>query len=179
MKSIQTTAATTTPTLQYITLKSDTASKLGKYAEGSISYTLQCDPSRTALFVAISDNSSGGYFSREYVPVDRIQELVGNPNKSAFPSKALKIAFTGKSSNNAGFLAAILHAEGLLARATDNEAKHVPTGDWVNWKTALLALESNPADTSPPSAQSADVSAGPEKRKTLTLKRAKPASLTE
>lgn len=179
MKISPTTEAITSPTPQYITLKSTTASKLGKYAEGSISYTVSCDADRTALFVAITDNSSGGYFSREHVPVDRIQELVGKPDQPPFPSKTLKIAFAGKSSNNVGFLAAILHAEGLLARATDNEAKHVPAGDWDNWKTALLALEGIPADTSPPSSPRDGTAAAPEKRKTLALKRTKPANPAE
>lgn len=147
MKPTSTAIVAASATAQYIILKTAFASKLGRSAQGSISYTVSCDTDRTVLFVAIKDNSSGGYFSREHVPVDRIQELVGKFDQPPFPSKTLKIAFAGKSSNNAGFLAAILHAEGLLARATDNEAKHVPAGDWDNWKTAVLELEGIPAET--------------------------------
>ncbi len=179
MKPTSTAIVAASATPQYITLKTAFASKLGKSAQGSISYTVSCDTDRIALFVSITDNSSGGYFSREHVPVDRIQELVGKPDQPAFPSKVLKIVFVGKSSNNAGFLAAILHAEGLLARDTDNEAKHVPAGDWDNWKMALLALEGIPADTSPPSSQRDGTAAASEKRKTLALKRTKPANPAE
>lgn len=126
---------------QYITLKDATAPKLGKHADGTISYKVACDSGRAALFLAITDNSSGGYFSREYVPAARIEELLGKQDQLGLPSKGLKAAFTGKSSNNAGFLAAILHAEGLLSRVTDSETKHTCAGDWPKWKSSLLALE--------------------------------------
>jgi len=91
-----TTKAATSPAAPYVTLKSATASKLGKHADGTISYKVACDIGRTALFLEITDNSSGGYFSREYVPVARIEELLSNPDQSGFPSKVLKAAFTGK-----------------------------------------------------------------------------------
>jgi hypothetical protein len=115
----------------YVSLKNATAPKLGKHADGTISYQMACDIGRTELFLAITHNSSGGYFSREYVPVARIEELLANLDQSGFPSKVLKAAFTGKSSNNPGFLAAILHAEGLLSRAAGSETKHVCTGGWT------------------------------------------------
>lgn len=166
-----TTKVATSPATPYITLKSATASKLGKHANGSISYTVVCSPDRTALFVAITGNSSGGYFSREYVPFDGVQELVAKLDQSAFPSKPLKAAFTGKSSNNAGFLAAILHAEGLLTRAPDNETKHVMSNDWGNWKTTLLAQEGDQVSTSPASAQTTDAPLTPEKNRSLTVAR--------
>lgn len=141
---------------QYITLKSGSTPKLGKHADGTISYKVACDMGRTALFIAITDNSSGGYFSREYVSVVRIEELLAKIDQSGFPLKMLKAAFTGKSSNNAGFLAASLHAEGLLVRAADSETKHVRAGDWAKWKTSLLALEGIPEEMGSPPAGSVD-----------------------
>jgi hypothetical protein len=172
MKSAtSTTDATASPATKYMTLKSATASKLGRHADGSISYTIGSDRDRTALFVTITNNSSGGYFSREYVPFDRIEGLVAKLDQSAFPSKALKVAFAGKSSNNAGFLAAILHAEGLLTRASNNEAKHVMANEWGKWKTALLAQEGGQTSASLPSTQTTDASATPDKSKTLTVGR--------
>lgn len=169
--STATTEATASPATKYITLKSATASKLGRHAAGSISYTVASDLERTAVFVAITGNSSGGYFSREYVPFDGVQELVAKLDQSAFPSKVLKAAFSGRSSNNAGFLAAILHAEGLLTRAPENEAKHVLGNDWGSWKTTLLAQEGSPVSTSPASAQTTNLPNSPEKNKTLPVAR--------
>lgn len=164
---------------QYVTLKNAIALKLGKHADGTISYKVACDMGRTTLFLAITDNSSGGYFSREYVPVARIEELLAKIEQSDFPSKALKAAFTGRSSNNAGFLAAILHAEGLLVRATDSETKHVCTGDWAKWETSLMALEGTQDERSSPPAQSTDALVSPANNKAVATKPQKPVNPTK
>jgi len=164
---------------QYITLKNATVAKLGKHADGTISYKVACDIERTAPFLAITDNSSGGYFSREYVPVARIEELLANLDRSDFPSKALKLAFTGRSSNNAGFLAAILHAEGLLSRAADSETKHVCTGEWPKWKVSVLALEATQDETNAPSAQLTDAPGRPGNNKAVAAKSQKLANPTK
>ncbi len=167
------------PGPQYITLKNATAPKLGKHADGTISYKVACDLERTTLFLAITTNSSGGYFSREYVPVARIEELLANLDRSDFPSKALKPAFTGRSSNNAGFLAAILHAEGLLSRAADSETKHVYTGGWTKWKASVLALDAIQDETNTPSAQSTDAPGSPANNKAVAAKPQKPVNPTK
>lgn len=164
---------------QYTTLKIATTAKLGKHADGTISYKVACDTGRTVLFIAITDNSSGGYFSREYVPVTRIGGLLAKLDQSDFPSKELKPAFTGKSSNNAGFLAAILHAEGLLARGTDSETKHVCTGDWAKWTASLLALEGTRDETSFPPSQSTNALVSPVNNKATTAKLYKSANPTK
>jgi len=164
---------------QYITLKGATAPKLGKHADGTISYKVACDMGRTALFLAITDNSSGGYFSREYVPVVRAEELLAKLDQSGFPSKGLKAAFTGKSSNNAGFLAAILHAEGLLSRAADSETKHVCIGDWPKWKTSLLGLEATPGEIGLPLVRTTDGLDTPANHKAVTAKSPKPVNPTK
>jgi hypothetical protein len=165
--------------LQYITLKGAVAPKLGKHADGTISYKVACDMGRTALFLAITDNSSGGYFSREYVPVVRIEELLAKLDQSGFPSKGLKAAFTGKSSNNAGFLAAILHAEGLLARATDSENKHVFTEEWHKWKTSSLALEGIKGEMGSSPVRSTDVRVTQANHKAVTAKSQKDFTSTK
>ena len=164
---------------QYITLKSSTTPKLGKHAEGTISYKVACDTGRTALFLAITDNSSGGYFSREYAPVARIEEQLAKLDQSGFPSKLLKAAFTGRSSNNAGFLAAILHAEGLLSRAADSETKHACTGDWTKWKASVLALEGTQEETSSSSPQSTDAPGSFANNKAVSAKPQKPVNPTK
>jgi len=164
---------------QYIMLKSATTPKLGKHSDGTISYKVACDMGQTALFLAITGNSSGGYFSREYVPVARIEALLGKLDQLGFPSKGLKAAFTGKSSNNAGFLAAILHAEGLLVRASESETKHVCTGDWAKWETSLLALEGTQDERSLLPTQSTDALVSPANNKAAATKPQKPVNPTK
>ena len=124
-------------------LKEASARKIGKRSEGAISYQLLADADRQRLFVAITGNSSSGYFSREKVPFQRISEcLRGFPDKT-FPSKALRDAFVGRSSNNPPFMIGILADLGLTAGDTTIESRHKAIGDWtepprVSWRPVGL-----------------------------------------
>lgn len=121
-------------------LKSAKANKLGKYSEGSIGYQVQADTDRVDLFITITGNDGGGYYSRELVPLQKVEACLGKCEAGkSFPSKAFKDAFVGRSSNNAGFMVAVLRAEGLLCAAPDAETQHVLAGDWTAWKKAMLA----------------------------------------
>jgi hypothetical protein len=121
-------------------LKTATASKIGKQAHGGLSYQILSDVERQGLHIAITGNDGGGYFSREIVPVIKVQACLTHlaPGKP-FPSKLFRGAFVGRSSNNAGFLAAIARAETLLTQAPDMETQHVMAGDWNAWQALLLA----------------------------------------
>lgn len=128
------------PAPSFWTLKAAKANKLGKRAEGCISYQLLADADRQHLFIAITGNENGGYFSRERVPFQKVRECLNSfPNKS-FSSKALRDAFFGRSSNNPGFLAAVLSAEGLIAADATTESLHKAIGDWPAFEEAMLAL---------------------------------------
>lgn len=143
--------ATDTPTVQATTpveapppmwhLKTAKANKVSKYAEGSVEYQITADVDRTTLFIAITGNEGGGYFSRERVPFPKIEACASKCDASKpFPSRSFKDAFVGRSSNNAGFIVAVLRAEGLLGPAADAETQHVVTGDWSAWKQSMLTL---------------------------------------
>src|SRR5471030_2824043 len=96
-------------------LKDGTAPKLGARAEGGIRYQVLADHDRQHLYIAITGNESGGYFSRERVPFDKIEACLDALDADKpFPSKTFKEAFIGRSSNNAGFLVAAMRKEGLL-----------------------------------------------------------------
>lgn len=128
-------------------LKTGTAKKLGKQADGGISYEILTDSKRLEPLVKIIGNDGGGYFSKETLSFKDIEACIGHhPQGQALPSKLLQAAFTGRSSNNAGFLAAILRAEGLLALAPDTEGRHIVSGDWAGWKASLLAEPGQPID---------------------------------
>ncbi len=58
-------------------------------------------------------------------------------------AKIFQAAFIGQSSNNAGFLAAILRAEKLLMPAADSQHHHALQPDWEKWKVSQLALVDN------------------------------------
>lgn len=131
-----------------ILLKTSTAMKLGKQAVGVISYQILTDSARTEPMIRITSNDGGGYVSKEVVPFRNVEACIAQQEKDqAFPSKLFQAAFTGRSSNNGGFLAAILRTEALLALAPDAEGRHIIAGDWAEWKAALLAEPSQPIVT--------------------------------
>lgn len=157
-------------------LKESVAAKLGARAEGNIHYQVLADADRLHLYVAITANESGGYFSRERVAVGQIEECLKatKPDKP-FPSKTFKDAFVGKSSNNAGFLTAILRSEGLLGAAPEAETQHVIVSSVEAWKSKLLtepgiliALPANGNNKTTP-----DAGPVPDTAKTLSLPRKK------
>lgn len=123
----------------YLALKTDTAQKLGRNG-GGIAYKVLTNPEHQQLFLTIVGNDGGGYYSREVVAFDAVEACL--PVDCALPlaAKAFAPAFVGKSSNNPGFMAAILRSEGLLAGVEDKTNLHQVAGDWAAWKTALLAL---------------------------------------
>jgi len=121
-------------------LNSGTAMKLGQHSAGILNYHVLADNDRRDLLIAVTRNEGGGYFSRERVPFLTIVTCL-DKYKSGVPfvSKVLREVFVSKSANNAGFMAAVLHALGLLAPAPEAKTQHVVTGDWSSWKRTMLA----------------------------------------
>jgi hypothetical protein len=134
----------------YLLLRSAHARKVGLRATGKIQYDVLCDTKRTSVFIRISSNEGGGYFSREMIDFDKAVECIASFGKDRpLPSKVFAPAFVGKSSNNAGFLAAVLRAEQLLDAAPGTDFQHIASGDWTTWKTEMLKLEGAPLVESP------------------------------
>lgn len=160
-------------------LKDGTAPKLGARAEGSINYNVLADNERQLLFIAITGNKGGGYFSKEHVDISKIEACLDTSTSAKpFPSKTLKEAFVGRSSNNAGFLVAVLRHEKLLAAASETESQHIRSGDWAAWKKSMLAeagkliqIGMKDADKNP--LKTAPVPEHKEHTKTLTVPRKK------
>lgn len=169
----------------FVLLKSASARKLGKHAHGEIHYQISCDIERKNLSLAITGNDGGGYFSKEVLSFHKVEACLASREVGArFPSKALKEVFTGRSSNNAGFLAAILRSEALISPAPDMESQHVACGDQTAWKSALLSHTRQTIDVNAGLSHSQEIQdAGssedvnpPTARQTITLKGAKPAT---
>jgi hypothetical protein len=87
-------------------------------------------------------NDGGGYFSKEWIPVSRIQVKLNELRTSGiFAATALKTLFMGRSSNNASFLAALLKTEGLILSAPDSESRLIVGTDIALWTAQILALK--------------------------------------
>lgn len=131
--------------MQLIEIKRDTAPKTGLRAEGGITYAVVRDLDSDTLFFTLVSNTGGGYHSKELVPVSRVETcLNGFEACKVVPAKALRDAFTGRSSNNAGFLAACLRHEGLLSPFPDAAHQHQLGDDFTGWQLAMLARDGTP-----------------------------------
>jgi hypothetical protein len=125
----------------YLSLKVGQAIKTGSRSQGYLHYRILTDTAQQQLFITLTGNDGDGCYSKEIVPFSQIEQcLHGIDTSQPIASKRFQPAFIGKSANNAGFLAAILRAELLLAPAPDALHQHTVQPDWPAWKTALLAL---------------------------------------
>lgn len=130
---------------RYLCVRERTAAKLGARSGGALTYGVFTDVERTHVFVAVLSNAGGGNYSKEMVETRYIEEAIADIVAiTPFSSKALASAFVGRSATNAGFLAAMLVAEGLLAPAPDVKYKLVRCGDLERWKADALACEGTP-----------------------------------
>lgn len=129
----------------YLCVKTATASKTGQHAEGGIHYAVLKDSTSKEVFLTLTGNDGGGYFSREIIPFAKVEVcLSGTKAHQPLPAKTFRGAFIGKSSNNAGFLVAALRHEGLLSTAPDASHLHVASGDWSAWQAEMLAQAGDP-----------------------------------
>lgn len=124
---------------KYLSLKFSKANKIGQRSQGDIHYRILTDQTHQQLYIFITGNDDDGYYSKEIVPFEKIeQSLEGIKPNIPIPSKLFKKAFTGLSNNNAAFMAAILRNEKLIAPLTDAVRKHSIQPGWDSWKTEML-----------------------------------------
>jgi hypothetical protein len=152
MTQPETPMPTSTPPA-YLSLKVGQAIKTGSRSQGYLHYRILTDTAQQQLFITLIGNDGDGCYSKEIIPFSQIEQcLHGIDTSKPIASKRFQPAFIGKSANNAGFLAAILRAELLLAPAPDAVHQHAVQPDWPAWKTALLALapKAKPYQPEPP-----------------------------
>ena len=125
-------------TKKYLSLKSSKTTKIGLRTEGYIHYRILSDQDNR-LYFNITGNDDDGYYSKEIIPFDSVEQIVKNikPNV-AISSSLFRPVFMGQSNNNAAFLAAILRAEKLLAPMADAVKKHTVEAGWDRWQTEML-----------------------------------------
>lgn len=124
---------------ELISLKLGQAEKNGKNARGLLSYRVVCDADRQDLSFVLVGNEGGGWFSPELVPLARIEGMLESEGEDTpIPVNALRAVFVSRSANNAGFLAAVLVAEGLLELAEGSPRRYARTDDWDTWKLSML-----------------------------------------
>ena len=95
--------------------------------------------------IRIARNSGGGYFSDEWLPLAAIQKvLAGRGADKGLTSNAFRGTYLGKSVNTAGFLVAVLKAEGVI-RPREDKARLYEVADWDGFVASIQALIRAPA----------------------------------
>ena len=123
---------------KYLSLKSSKTTKIGLRTEGYIHYRVLSDQDNR-LYFNITGNDDDGYYSKEIIPFNVIEELVKTIKPNVAISSSLFIpAFIGRSNNNAAFLAALLREEKLLSPMADAVKKHTVEAGWDRWRTDML-----------------------------------------
>ncbi len=115
----------------------------------TVGYEVGHEPDQTELLVRLTGSSGGGLCSKEWFSLNQVIKLLGEqqPDK-AFTSGLFKVLWHFKgSSNNAGFLAAVLRQLELTQAAPEVRFGHLITGKHVEWVEGLKAKLPEPKAT--------------------------------
>ncbi|MBO2568133.1 hypothetical protein I6M39_03840 [Shewanella algae] len=115
--------------------------KLSPKSDSHIQYEL-AEGQEGKRYLRLSGNESGGLFSREWLALEPLLTLLEGTEGKPFKSSLLKPLFKGGSSNNAGFLAAVLRDTGLLTAAGQSIFIHELSKEYQTNKTRLLDTQS-------------------------------------
>ena len=127
-------------TRKYLSLKSAKTTKIGERTKGYIHYRVLSDQDKN-LYFNITANDDLGYYSKEVIPFEMIEQVVKDIEPAVgVSSSVFKKAFVGRSNNNSAFLSAILRNEKLLSPMTDAVRKHIIEAGWDDWKSDMLKL---------------------------------------
>ena len=107
--------------------------------KAKLTYHLGCKVDKQ-LYIRISTNSGGGFFSAEWVAYTSIKTaLASHPADKPVTSTAFIPLFQGKSTNTPGFLLAALVNEGLLKLAGDKQrGYHILSSDHFDAEMSKL-----------------------------------------
>ncbi len=124
-----------------IILASGVATLLSPGSTTTVGYEVGHEPEQTELLIRLTGSSGGGLCSKEWFGLAQVIDLLNEqqPDK-AFTSGLFKVIWNFKgSSNNAGFLAAVLRHLELTKAAPEVRFGHLITGKHTEWFDGLKA----------------------------------------
>jgi len=113
-----------------------TCPKLTARGKGDLSYEIGIDEDSGESYVRISGNDSSGAFSNEWLDLGKIRTQLDRQEKT-FSATVMESLFFGRSSNNYGYLAAVLIAEQVLVLLPGKPVM-LSLGEW---EPVLLKIE--------------------------------------
>ncbi|QLO03769.1 hypothetical protein HV173_09250 [Citrobacter freundii] len=114
------------------------AEKISPKASGILTWQLAMSETDNELYLRLLANGSGGLFSKDWIPLSKIEIVLEVQPTTGFTSGVFRPLFKGASANNAGFLAAVLRSPDicLLEAHPEKLFTHVLYADWrVRLKT--------------------------------------------
>ena len=123
----------TLPEVGYkILIESGQAEKISPKASGILTWQLAMSETDNELYLRLMANGSGGLFSKDWVPLSKIESVLEVQPTTGFTSGVFRSLFKGASANNAGFLAAVLRSPDicLLEAHPEKIFTHVLYADW-------------------------------------------------
>jgi len=147
--------------VQYKTLMVGFAPKLSTKSTGRVGFELALNSDDKTRYLRLTSNDSGGLFSKEWISLDAIFELLESQQEDKpFKSSIFKSVITGGSANNVSFLAAVLRCEemSLILQSDKSQFLHVVNPLLINQKDRLVKLK--PMRTSAKKAKPDEVEAG-------------------
>lgn len=122
-------------------IKEEKYPKLSPRALGGLVYNIGYTEDEQAFHFRITANSSSGYFSKEWVALKAIQEVLDQQEKdSPFKAITLKGLYKKRGANNHGFLAAALRAEKILGVVEKQPLLHTLNDFEEQFTTAMNKL---------------------------------------
>lgn len=106
-----------------------TCPKLTTRGAGQLTYELGIDDATGNTYIRIAANASSGAFSHEWIGIGHIRTMLETEKRHAFPASVMHPLFVKRSSNNQGYLSAILKAEGVL-KAIPGQASILSLNSW-------------------------------------------------
>lgn len=130
--------------IHFKTLLVGFASKLSTKSTGRIGFELALNTDDKHRYVRLTENDSGGLFSKEWISLDSLFGVLENQQEDKpFKSSILKPLFKGGSANNVSFLAAVCRCEyfALVLPTEKNQFLHVVNPLLANQKDRLYKLK--------------------------------------
>lgn len=104
-------------------LQREDCPKLTERGQGTLSHELGVNETTGEYFIRIAANSQGGTCSFEWISLQAVEELLANVGEGSFSAVIFRKLFVSRSTNNHGFLAAILKAVKVVGADSDRPTK--------------------------------------------------------
>jgi hypothetical protein len=106
----------------------------------TLTYNIGVDDS-DSTYLRVTDNATGGLFSTEWIAVADVLSTIAKlpKTKTNFNARIFAGLFKSQSANNAGFLTAVLKAEGILLPHKESKRLH-EMGDVAAFESSMQKL---------------------------------------